>query len=351
MKLLAYMVLPAILILAIGWLWYGSQQSSSPVQLDTLLWQEYKSKFIEQGRVIDIENERISHSEGQGYGMLMAVAADDKATFDELWGWTQTVLKRDDGLFAWRYSPCEYQDARCITDWNNATDGEILIAWALLKANRLWQDKAYLIAAQDIVALVLDKLVVEINGQAFFIPGQAGFEEAGQTTLNGSYWVFPALEDFDKHFPSPAWQHLIQSGAYVTQTGFGDVNLPLDWVDIKATGDLDFSEKFDPVYGFNAVRIPLHQAWSSQSIQREQLEPYLHFWTAYEPPVAWINVKTAETADYAWSTGMQAIAKFAQARAAGIPIDTQALPRPSDEEGYFSWSLVLLTHIAIQETQ
>jgi len=40
----------------------------------------------------------ISHSEGQGYGMLLAVAADDRPTFDLLWGWTRAQLMlRNDG--------------------------------------------------------------------------------------------------------------------------------------------------------------------------------------------------------------------------------------------------------------
>nr|WP_301540442.1 glycosyl hydrolase family 8 [Proteus mirabilis] len=37
-------------------------------------WQQFKARYITpEGRVIDSANQNISHSEGQGYGMLMAV--------------------------------------------------------------------------------------------------------------------------------------------------------------------------------------------------------------------------------------------------------------------------------------
>ncbi|MEG9529489.1 MAG: glycosyl hydrolase family 8, partial [Hyphomicrobiales bacterium] len=42
-------------------------------------WRAYRSRFItDQGRVVDTANGQISHSEGQGYGMLLAVAAGDR---------------------------------------------------------------------------------------------------------------------------------------------------------------------------------------------------------------------------------------------------------------------------------
>src|SRR5436309_1896309 len=41
-------------------------------------WRSYKARFVtDQGRVVDTANGRISHSESQGYGMLLAVAAGD----------------------------------------------------------------------------------------------------------------------------------------------------------------------------------------------------------------------------------------------------------------------------------
>ncbi|MFN6883459.1 glycosyl hydrolase family 8, partial [Proteus mirabilis] len=70
-------------------------------------WQQFKARYITpEGRVIDSANQNISHSEGQGYGMLMAVMSDDRQTFAQLWHWTAMSLYRGDlGLFKWRYEP------------------------------------------------------------------------------------------------------------------------------------------------------------------------------------------------------------------------------------------------------
>ena len=47
-------------------------------------WEHYKKTFISNdGRVIDYYQEQCSHSEGQGYGMLLAVRHNDKETFSQ----------------------------------------------------------------------------------------------------------------------------------------------------------------------------------------------------------------------------------------------------------------------------
>ncbi len=90
-------------------------------------WDTYKSRFLQSdGRIIDTGNNNVSHTEGQGYGMLLAVAYDDRAAFDRLWKWTRTTLRNpQNDLFYWRYIPGA-QDP--VADKNNASDGDVLIA-------------------------------------------------------------------------------------------------------------------------------------------------------------------------------------------------------------------------------
>ncbi|XBS68472.1 glycosyl hydrolase family 8 [Acerihabitans sp. KWT182] len=104
---------------------------SCAADVGNLGWQQYKQAFVlPDGRVVDTGNHDVSHSEGQGYGMLMAVFNDDKQTFANIWRWTRQTLYRDDvGLFSWRYEP---QEKVAIADPNTASDGDTLIAWALL---------------------------------------------------------------------------------------------------------------------------------------------------------------------------------------------------------------------------
>ena len=105
--------------------------TSRAAPYDGAAWRRYAERFLlPEGRIVDTGNKGISHSEGQGYGMLLAVAGGDRAAFDRLWGWTQRVLMvRGDGLAAWRWTP----DGG-VADRNNASDGDMLIAWALLRA-------------------------------------------------------------------------------------------------------------------------------------------------------------------------------------------------------------------------
>ena len=70
-------------------------------------WQAYKGKFLDPGgRIIDDANGNISHSEGQGYGLLLAVLAGNSADFELIWSFTRTeLLLRSDGLAAWKWNP------------------------------------------------------------------------------------------------------------------------------------------------------------------------------------------------------------------------------------------------------
>ena len=96
-------------------------------------WSAYKSRFLmPDGRIIDTANKNVSHTEGQGFSMLLAVFNDDQATFDKLWQWANNTLYRKDiGLYSWRYDP---NNSVHVADKNNASDGDQLIAWALLLA-------------------------------------------------------------------------------------------------------------------------------------------------------------------------------------------------------------------------
>ena len=80
----------------------------SPLAGESGLGELQGALFKPEGRIVDTGNGDVSHTEGQGFAMLMAVANDDKATFDKLWQWTNRTLKNNEnGLFYWRYNPAE----------------------------------------------------------------------------------------------------------------------------------------------------------------------------------------------------------------------------------------------------
>ena len=56
-------------------------------------WNLYRQKFVTaEGRVVDDVNGGISHSESQGYGLLLACLAGDRATFASIFAFTRTEL-------------------------------------------------------------------------------------------------------------------------------------------------------------------------------------------------------------------------------------------------------------------
>src|SRR5665213_3634964 len=74
--------------------------------IDAADWAIFKHRFIrDDGQLVDSFSQ-LSHSEGQGYALLLALAANDRPTFDRVWAWTRTNLKRDgDALLAWKWKP------------------------------------------------------------------------------------------------------------------------------------------------------------------------------------------------------------------------------------------------------
>jgi endoglucanase len=229
-------------------------------------WWLYKSEFLDGGRIIDRSNGNITHSEGQGYGMLLAVAADDRDTFTALWTWTEKQLYvRGDNLAAWKWDP---NSEPHVSDPNNASDGDLLIAWALMRAGKKWGDAGYTGKAKAIVEALAHKAVIRDAAHGtLLLPAAQGFsatEQPDGPVVNLSYWIFPALRELgtiDKDFPAQA---LIESGTKLLTTArFGSSQLPSDWISLK--GDYPRpAQKFAPNFGYDAVRIPLYAAWSGR---------------------------------------------------------------------------------------
>ena len=67
-------------------------------------WTSYEYRYVEDGRVISLDEDGITTSEGQGYAMLRAVWSNDAESFERVWSWTKQNLRvRGDNLFAWKW--------------------------------------------------------------------------------------------------------------------------------------------------------------------------------------------------------------------------------------------------------
>jgi endoglucanase len=214
------------------------------------------------GRVIDDANNRLSHSESQGYGMLLALAFNDRAAFARMWSWTeQNLWVRNDGLLAWAWR--EGPNGGGVTDLNNATDGDLLVAWALLEAAARWDVPRYRLAGGQIAQSVIDHATVEIDGHLLLRPGVEGFESANQI-VNPSYWIFPALERLVVLAPAPEWSRLMASGYWLLDRLPTTYRLTPEWTAITTDGILAAPEGLDTVAGYNALRLPLYLIWAGE---------------------------------------------------------------------------------------
>jgi endoglucanase len=309
-------------------------------------WRLYQERFISaDGRVVDTGNGGVSHSEGQGYGMLLAVAYDDPAQFERLWRWTEGHLQvRGDHLFAWRWRP-DAPTGKEIADPNSAADGDLLVAWALVRAAARWQEQDYLAAARAIALDVLERLTLETGGRSVLLPGPAGFVHGSVVTVNLSYWIFPALQGLAPVVPSPAWQQLAASGLELLRTArFGAQRLPPDWLELSEPPRP--SGRFPPLFGYNAIRIPLHLVWAGYD-DAGLLQPFLDYAAAGGgAPPATVDLVSGEASAERLPAGGQAILTLARSASGGGRLP---LPELRPEMDYFAASLLLLAKLACAE--
>ena len=317
---------------------------------DPAVWRAYKARFItEQGRVVDTGNGSISHSEGQGYGLLLAVAAKDRDAFDRIWGWTRAnLMVRGDALLAWRWEP----DKRpAVADMNNASDGDLLVAWGLLEADRAWNDVAYRIAARRIAVEVGRKLVLPRTPHGpLLLPAISGFaaeDRPDGPTVNLSYWIFPAFERLPAVAPEIDWGALSRSGRELLERSrFGAQKLPVEWTALDKS-EPQVAAGFAATFAYNAIRIPLYLAWSDVGDAKDLL-PFATFWSKRSPrglPV--IDVSNGRQVSWLEEEGYAAIADLTACAATGAKLPA-SFATVQVSENYYPATLHLLAQIAVQ---
>jgi len=222
-------------------------------------WQLYTSRFVTtEGRIMDDANAGISHSEGQGYGLLLAEMADNRADFDRIWAFTRDeLLLRDDGLAAWKW---EADASPHVTDVNNATDGDILIAYALARAGERWSEPQYTNAATGLAEAIAEHAILRYQGRTLLMPAVDGFGAADRPdgpVVNQSYWIFEAFPVLERLAPDAPWQELSQTGRdLIAQARFSDSRLPPEWLSVA--GIPRPAQGFKAEFGYNALRIPFY---------------------------------------------------------------------------------------------
>ena len=312
------------LALAVGMICLAQAGPARAADTQTLLpasaWQSYKDHFLDRsGRIVDTANGGISHSEGQGYGLLLAAMAGDLPAFEEIWTFTRTqMLVRDDGLAAWKWDP---RHSPHVTDVNNATDGDILIAYGLARAASRWHREDFRAAAAAIVGTLADKVLVRRDGRRLLLPAVSGFaakDRPDGPVVNLSYWVFEAFPVFQSLDPDHGWNGLGRDGrSLIANAAFGERQLPPDWLSLK--GPPQPAKGFPAEFGYNAIRIPLY-LMRSKTVDDMTLKRLLDGMTKGTDLPVTVNLQTDKVEAELDDPGYRAIVALARCMLAHDPL-------------------------------
>jgi len=231
------------------------------------MWGDYVARFITAGRVSDPQRDGETTSEGQAYAMLRAVYMNDRATFDDVWRWTQEHLqvRSDDALLAWRWSPA---NGGAVLDESPAADAEEDAALALLFASRQWSDERYRLDAQTLMDSIWSGLTQEVAGHRLLIASD--WAAGDPAVVNPSYLAPYAYRVFAEADPTHQWDELIESSYALfaeiadSATTGGVAGLVPNWIVVdaktgqpgRATGLVRSPDEFS----FDASRVPFRLA-------------------------------------------------------------------------------------------
>lgn len=312
-------------------------------------WQAYQSRFIEDnGRVVDNANGNISHSEGQGYGLLLAFAAGDRGAFEKIWTFTLTeFLIRDDGLAVWKWDPSARPR---VSDPNNATDGDILIAYALANAGAAWNNPRYTMAARKLAKAIGQTAIARDGGSVFLLPGAEGFgssERPDGPIVNLSYWVFEALPTLAALAPEFDWAGVGREGlVLLRQATSGRAGLPADWISIRSRLQTQPADGFPPEFGYNSLRIPLYLLRAGMT-DVEWLRTINRRWSSDKEGVAVVNVTTGQVREKLTDQGYIALSAVLACALDGTSIP--AALKTFEPKLYYPSTLYLLSMSLIGE--
>lgn len=282
-------------------------------------WNLYRQKFVmADGRVVDDANGNISHSESQGYGLLLAYLAGDRTTFARILAFTRTeMLIRDDGLSAWRWDP---NASPHITDINNASDGDLLIAYALALAGAGWNMPSYTAAARQLARTLAKVALLKRNGEIWLMPGVHGFSEKDRPdgpVVNPSYWIFEAFPVMARLTGDQSWLQVKATGLRLLDSVAKTKTPPAEWLSVKAGPKP--AEGFPAQFSYNAIRIPLYLLRAGL-VEPARFGPIR---TAWANGTATIDLRNGATVDPLPDPGYRILAASIACALDGTPVPAE----------------------------
>lgn len=232
---------------------------SSLFGLNYNYWGIFKKNFISsQGRVIDRFNSDVTHTESTGYGMFFAVTYGDKKTFDLIRTWLHNNIKKNEkNLYGWKWGK-RSDGTWGMLDMNNATDGDMWIAYSLLLAYEKWNDVGYMQEAKQLIQAIKENTIIKINGKHLLLPAYFGFVKEDYVKLNPSYVIPFIFEKFRIYDHDKIWDSLIlDSIDFFQMSALGNLRMHPDWIKFDINEDRYTYFGNESIFGFDAIRVPL----------------------------------------------------------------------------------------------
>ena len=233
-------------------------QPTDPTQRAIAAAGTFLDTYLDDGRIVRTDQGGDTVSEGQAYGLLLAVVAGDESSFDEIWDWTAAHLQRDDLLLAWRW------DDGSVVDDEPASDADLDAARALVVAGDTFGRDDL---RRDGIALgeaVLDELTADTILGRVLLPGL--WATASPHAYNPSYSSPAAYAVLGQASGDARWAQLAEGSRAVTDALLDANALPTNWATVESDGTVAIAGAADgrgePRYGFDSVRASIRYAES-----------------------------------------------------------------------------------------
>ncbi|MCM3697322.1 class F sortase [Microbacterium oleivorans] len=214
--------------------------------------------YVDGGRVARTDQGGDTVSEGQAYGLLLAVVAGDEPVFDEIWDWTTTNLQREDGLLAWRW------DDGAVVDDQPASDADLDAARALVLAGDAFDRDDLRAEGVDLGTALLDEMTASTALGRILLPGP--WATASPHAYNPSYASPAAFAVLSEASGDPRWDELAEGSRAATEALLDANALPTNWATVATDGTVAIAGaangEGEPEYGYDAARASIRYAES-----------------------------------------------------------------------------------------
>ena len=293
--------------------------------------QKFLDEYVEpDGRVVRRDEGGDVVSEGQAYGMLIAVAVGDQTRFRSIWKWTKTNLRRADGLLAWRWADNK------VTDVNSAADADLDAARSLVLAGRRFNAPELTKDGRRLGVAILETETVAVGtgvaSSSDVHPPGTWVAGSGRTLVGGN-WARKAPYVVNPGYFSPRaerelfeasadgrWTDISRTQRVLGWQLIGTGMLPPDWATVSEAGHVVPTGPVTggPVrFGLDAARLPVRFAESCDREDRALAGAMRPVLTAPGEVPALRNLNGSAAGD--WEHPVALVAAAATEQGAGNP--------------------------------